>query len=439
MSLTGAELLTGFSKFLNDHWSGTTTSAGLSDGTTLVDTALGRFGDGRLVGYYLRPEDATNQYDIRRVTDFTASSGTCEVRPAFDAQTASGEDYGLHKYDPEKKFEALDEATFDVADELYQLVYNDTITSDGISRVYTVPSAISVGPQWAMPEEPVTADSFWNFLSDPRGDSTDNWTTSSVTASTVSRDDNDLLVPKYDETCTKLVVAASTAATYTQTVANMTNSASASDAADREMTFGAWVYCTEGSKIRVRILDDNGTVATSGFHGGEGWELLTVSGTIAGDNSTTLSAQFVIDSTANASTTYWNRGWFYYGDAERITNIYREDRALQLRRDDTTQTITLQSRVPRGYQIRLVGKDTLSLLGTTAATQVTNTMEVSAATAQLLYARAAEILFIKEGINTENVPQVIQRINIVRERFPRLRNSWAQEHEQKTMVGPWSR
>ena len=68
MALTGSVLLAGFSRFIEDHWAGTTTSAGAADGTTLVDTSLRRYGEDAWRDFYVRPTGATNAYAIRRAT-----------------------------------------------------------------------------------------------------------------------------------------------------------------------------------------------------------------------------------------------------------------------------------------------------------------------------------------------------------------------------------
>lgn len=440
MTTTGANLLTGFSEFISDEFSSTTTSAGNAGGTTMVDTLLSRYGDGRLSGYFVRPTSGTDSLAIRKVEDNVQSTGVVEVTPAFSAQLATSVTYGLHRYDPALKFRALDKARLDILDQVFQLIYNDTITSDGRTTVYDIPSAIEVGPISAIVEKPEAAAVDWNFLSNPQGNSTDNWTATSTTASTYTRTTNDLLVPKYTDTCTSLVTAASTAATYAQTVDNMTNSITAALAADRTMTFAAWVYCTEASKIALRITDDGGAVATGSNHGGGGWELLTVEGTIAGDNATTLTATFVISSTANASTIYWENAWFYFGAVERVKDsIYRPEYALDVRRDNTTQHLILNSPPPRGYQIRLIGKAPLSALGSVAASQVTNTMEVDGNTAEILYARAAEILFQWERVATDNYPEVAQRIAMVREREPKLVRNYGQETPRIRIKNAFSR
>lgn len=438
MAQSGAQLLEGLSGFVNDWETSTTTSAGNSGGTTLVDTYMSRYGDSHLSGMFIRLTSGTYTTQVRRITSNTQSSGTVTVTPAFGGQVASGVTYELHRYDPQLKFRALDKARFDILDDVYQLVYDDTTTSDGISDTYDIPATINIGPILAIREEPLGYDATWNFLSDPQGNSTSSWTASSVTATTYDSNENDRIVPKYDETCTKLVVAASTAATYSQTVANMTNSASASTAAGRDMTFAAWVYSRVADKIRIEIVDDAGS-SYSEYHTGTGWELLAVERAIDQDNATTLTVRFSVPSDTNSLTAYWNRGWFYYGNKERVTDaIFRQEHSINIRRDDANQQVILSTVPPRGYQIRFVGKAPLSEIGTTLLTQPSNFMEVGVDTAELLYARAAEILFQWERVDSDNQDEVNNRIRMVRERHPKLRRNLAQETPRKRVRSVFS-
>ena len=262
MSLTGAQLLTGLSEFIGDYIAATTTSAGASDGTTIISTILRRYGDDYLRDFYARPTGATNQFEIRRVSSFASATGTCTVAPAYTAQAATSQAIEVHRYDPEEKFKALDAARPRVIDALFKIVHDDTITGDGHSRVFDIPSSVRFGPTWVYEEDPLGTDVDWNFLTSAEGDSLTGWTASSTTASLYTEDSSDLIVPKYGTTATKLVTAATTAATYTQVVADMTT-VTAALAADRKMTFGRWMYCTEASKVRVGVTDDASTTYSS--------------------------------------------------------------------------------------------------------------------------------------------------------------------------------
>lgn len=437
MARTGSQLLQALSEFLDDWFSSTTTSAGNTGGTTLIDTALKQFGDNRLTGRYVHIPGTPA---VRRSSGNTQSTGTLTVAQAFAAQVAGSTAYQVHRYDPAKKFLALDKARLNVLQYLFQVKLDDTTTGDGRTRVFDVPSVIEQGPHIAYLEDPAPIQSVtWNFLTSPLGDATTGWTALSLTASTVDQDDSDLLIPKYDMTCTKLVIAASTNGTYSQTVANMANGITAAKAAGRKLAFAMWVYATQPSRVTLKLLDDD-TTSTGTAHQGKGWELIWVEATIEGDNNTTLTARLDVSSGAEPMTIYWNRAWLYYGDKERVVDdLYHDESAIRVRRDDTNQHVILDSVPPRGRQVRFAGKAPLTALGSTPSTQLTNAMEVDTKSQEVLVAAAADLLLRWEGMTTDDLPAVYERIKNVQSRYPELRRTWAHLAPRPHLRSPFSR
>lgn len=433
MTLTGAQLLEGFEKFLGSYWKSTTTTAGNAGGTTLVDTLLSRFGDDKIRDWYLRPLGAANQYVVRRISGFTSSTGTITVGPAFAAQTATSQEYMLHRYDPALLFRCLNEARMRVFPDLCILRYVDTATGDGRTRVFDIPSTIRRGPVQVLEETPIECDARWNFITSPLGDSTSSWTASNFTASTVTRDDTDLLIPKYDSTCTKLVASGSVNATYTQAVSAMSNDITAAKAAGRQMTFAMWVYTRTGSKVTLEITDD-GATSSSSVHGGSGWELLTVTKDIVSNNATTLTVGVDADNDSSPVVVYWNRAWLYFGPADRVENIYYTDSGLFVRRDDSTQKVYLDWAPRRGHQLRMIGRDVIS-----AITSETSSVEIDEESAQVLYAEAARTLFAMRGLSTDDFPEVGARLQLADQLRTVIRRQWQMSGPQpRAMKGPWS-
>ena len=423
MALTGSALLTGLSQFMGDDYDNVT-SATSTDGTTVVKTHLSAFGEDYFRDYYVRiTQSGTNQYHIRRVKSFASASGTLTVDPAFPAVPQDGDAFELHRYEPSRKFTALDEARLRAYPEIAKLVFDETITGDGYSREFDIPSAIRKGPVFAFIEYPLGTHDGWNFLSDPDFDSTSNWAASSVTASIVTEESSNKLIPKYDNSCTKLVVAASTAGTYSQVVANMNNDITAAGAAGQKMTFAAWIYSRVASKIRIQLIDDSGTTS-SDYHGGAGWELLTVEKNIVGNSSSLLTARIEVANNSTTFTGFVDRGWLYFGDAGRVRSIYPIEANARVRRDDTTQRIMFDNVPQARRQIRLVGRSPLSALGTTRASQVTNTMEVDEPAAQLLYAHAAQIIFERDGIYADIPEEIRTRLQIMQARAAQYEVKW---------------
>ena len=423
MALAGSALLTGLSQFMGDDYDNVT-SATSTDGTTVVKTHLSAFGEDYFRDYYVRiTQSGTNQYHIRRVKSFASASGTLTVDPAFPAVPQDGDAFELHRYEPSRKFTALDEARLRAYPEIAKLVFDETITGDGYSREFDIPSAIRKGPVFAFIEYPLGTHDGWNFLSDPDFDSTSNWAASSVTASIVTEESSNKLIPKYDNSCTKLVVAASTAGTYSQVVANMNNDITAAGAAGQKMTFAAWIYSRVASKIRIQLIDDSGTTS-SDYHGGAGWELLTVEKNIVGNSSSLLTARIEVANNSTTFTGFVDRGWLYFGDAGRVRSIYPIEANARVRRDDTTQRIMFDNVPQARRQIRLVGRSPLSALGTTRASQVTNTMEVDEPAAQLLYAHAAQIIFERDGIYADIPEEIRTRLQIMQARAAQYEVKW---------------
>lgn len=433
MSRTGNQLLTDLSRYIGDlDFPEGLETTGAGSSTSLVDTALSRFGDDFLNDWYVRVTESVNgnQYLARRITDFTSSTGTCTLSPAFAGATASGTTYELHRISPHEKFSALDEARITCFPALGTLVYYDQLTSDGETTVYNIPSTMRRGPVDIYVECPVSTGDAWNLLGSPIGNSTTVWSASSVTASTVSYSESDNVVPKYnDGNATKIVVAGSTAGTYTQTVANMANGITAAAAAGRGMTFAMWVYSRVSSAVRLGITDDSGTTYGS-YHSGNGWQLLTVEDTIVGTNATTLSA--VIDfASTTARVHYWNHGWFYFGAAEKVTESWTPAIIHHVRRDNTTQHVHIDEAPERGLQIRLVGRGLLTALGTTASTQATNTMEVDEAEAELLVAEAAKVLMRRGLLTSAAMDGLAVPLQANEATLRDLKSKWAQNE-----VGP---
>ena len=433
-TIDGCDLLVGFSKFINAYWASETTSAGSGTFNTLVDTKLARFGDDQIIDFYVRiTESGSNlEYQVRRITQFVSATGTVFVDPPFTETVGTEIDYQIHRYDPAEKFECLDEARLreDVFEHAFRLIYDDTTTSDGLTDSYDVNPDIRSGPMYIFVEDPQSVDSEWNVLANPTGDTTTSWAVVGSTATIVNESNADRLIPKYDTSCMKLSSAAAVTGTFSQVVGSM--SITAAQAAGRRMTFGAWVYTKDTTGVKIQFSDDDGDTASS-LHGGTGWELLTVEKSISQTNTTTLTAAIIVAGGLSGVTAYFNRAWVYFGEANLIQDVYPWRDAHLLRRDATTQRVQLAWVPTAGRQIRMVGRQYLSALGSVLSTQCTNTMELDEGSAQVLYGAAAESLFEKEGLTTEEFPQIAQRIQII-DRKKEATRSWGYVIPQRPTV-----
>lgn len=442
MTITGANLLIGLSRFLGDEIS-VVALAMSSNGssTTVVDTSLTGYGDDFFRNWWIRSiaSGGSNQYLFRRCTGFAQSSGTLTTLEAWLSTPQSADTFQLHRFKPDNMFSALDEAAIRIYPDLAQIVYDETLTGDGVSNSFDVPSAIRRGPVMVQQEIPVSVNVDWNFVEDPEGDDTTDYTATDTTATTLSRNERDRIIPKYGDTATKLATATVTNGQYDQVVGNMANGITAVLAAGRQMTYAVWVYCRTSGRVTALFIDGTATVATSSTHGGAGWELLTATGSVSDANTTKLTTRIDITSASGAVDLWWNRAWFYFGDAARVRDIYHQSIPKRLRRDDTTQRLYMDFIPTKGYQLRLIGRDVLTPLGATISTQVTNSMEIDDENASILYAEATRILFMREGMSTADFPRVAQRIELATAERQQLANKWRTNLPvTATIKSPWA-
>lgn len=422
MSLTGAQLLVAFSQFLDDYWSSSTTSAGST--TTAVDTTLQRFGEKANEEAFLRIiEDSGtpgNLYLVRRITNFTGS--TITFAPALPQSIESGKDYEIHRWDPAKKFRALDRARILAFPQVANIVVNETLTSDGYTTEVDIPSAIRRGPAQVWVEQPLSPTVSWNLLTNPHLNSTTGWTATSVTAAVYTRTINDHVIPKLEDSCIKLTSGAS---------GNLSQSTSATIAASmagRRMSFGAWVY-SRTAGCTVSITDDS-AASTSTTHGGSGWEFLQVSRNITGANATTLTVK-INPLTNNA--VYVERAFF--GQVDRISLNYKTLLPRDgIHRDDDEARLYLKYAAPRGRQYRIVGRTPITSLGTDITTQNTLTTEVSEQDQDLLLATAARILLTWEGMSSGEIEKSFPMIAVAEARFTELKEDWSRRYPRAGYV-----
>jgi len=429
--MNGQDLLTTFSKFVSDFFTSSTTAEGNAGGTSLVDSRLTEYGDRRLIGRTVRflSGDLANQ--TRVVSNNVGATGTITFTPAVADPVPAGTAYELHRYAPDKKFRALDEARYDVADDVFKLVHDYTLTADGRSSTFAIPDTIRIGPIQAYLEDPVpAANQQWNFLASPQGDILDGWTPTNCTASVVENEWTDLVVPKYDMYATRIVTNGS-AATYAQARSAM-HGISAGRAAGRKMSFLMWVHCHVPQRVRLEL---NGSFST--YHQGLGWELLQVE-KVFDDTATTGPDVSLNVSAGDPVSLFWNRAWLYFGEAYRVADSYVTEAFPVPDRDFTTRKFSFNTKPSRGRQIKLVGQGVISPLGEDPDTQGENETEVDAESARVLCAAAARILLEWEGLTAANAGQVFQRIIVVEQRAQRTRK-FGQNVARKSIVSPYWR
>ena len=435
MSLTGEELNEGFSRFIADFWSSTTTSAGTT--STLLDTLLGRKGNDSVVHMYFRPTSGTNDNAIRRaIVPFVAATGEVTVQPAFAAAVAASTTYEMHRYDPMDKWAALDAARLAVLPWVFKEVRDDTLTGDGRTDEFALPTTVEWGPEVALIEERLAVDAEWNLIT---GDSArlliaGAWSASgSVVETDYAVTQLDKIVPRFQTNAVKLVYTdGGSDGTYDLTVSNMRSGVTAATVAGRHVELGLMVY-SEVSGVLARIVTDAGTLVSSSAHQGRGWEFLTCEGDVGQTNATTFTARLVFPTGGTTKLVYLEEAYLTLGN---LPPRFREEMAVEVEYDATTRRVWFRSIVPRGYQIRLVGKAPITALGDT--TPWSGSMEVDEKSAMILYAEAAEQLFGSEILSQPAQRDVLARIATVKDKRKDYQKQWKYRMRAARFVSPFS-
>lgn len=425
MSLTGNQLLAALSEFLDDSWSSTSTSAGTT--STVVDINLQRFRENANEESFIRfTEDSTVPGIlnlVRRVSNFTGS--TLTFAPVLPQAVESGKDYQIHRWDPAKKFRALDRARILAFPQVAKIVVDETVTSDGESTELAIPSSIRRGPAQVWYEDDLAPTVRWNILANPHLTSTSSWTATSVTAAAYADALTNLTIPRVETSCVKLTsgVAGSLSQALGSTYAALM--------AGRRVSFGCWVYSRTAGPT-VSINDDAGSPTSSTAHAGGGWQFLQVSRNISGTNASTLT--FAINPLTN-NAVFVERA--YAGAIDRIPLTYSNLIPRRgVHRDDDDASVRLMYAAPKGRQYRMEGRTPVTALGTDVATQGAATMEVGENDQDLLISTAARILLTWEGMSAGDIEKVFPQVAMAEARFRELQEDWKRRYPRQGFVSP---
>lgn len=123
----------------------TTSSAGNAGGTTFVDNTLPG-GDDEHNGKWAIATSGNNIGEIRRVSDYVASSFTCTVASAFTNQVATSVTYELwdQSLSPAKVHDFLNQAIIAVSGLAYDPIENISFHGDGKTARFDIPTGIAM-------------------------------------------------------------------------------------------------------------------------------------------------------------------------------------------------------------------------------------------------------------------------------------------------------
>lgn len=356
-------LLEKLSKIFDDWWSDTTTSVGNVGGTQLIDTSLKNRPNGNdndaFITHYVRITSGTNDGETRRVSAYTASSGTLTVESAYTGQVASGVTYELHRVNPVVKHNALSAAGEDVYPVLFKPIRDQSIVVDDLLSNSDFESTIS-------------------------GGSHPSWT--NVNSPTVTTETS---IVYHGSQAAKIVSHGSSGA------GQMTQapSVNAPNRAGKTVLFKRWAYSAVADEVSL-LLDFGGADAAtrSSYHDGDSaWRLLSVSAAIPTDATQVKAICEVI---VGSKTAYFDGGggaglfmdpvYKYTTPTDIIGEPHFVRQQYNINEVDGVYYNFLEGEVPeQGKMLQIEGKGMLSL-----PTTDSGTYEIGSPRTQLLLAYA---------------------------------------------------
>jgi len=368
----------------------TTTAIGATGSLTVViSTELKDFGftsDDALNDTFIKITSANNDDTVRRVTDYTASSGTITISGTdLTSDSSTQATFEIYRYDPDQLRDTLNDARLEVFPRLYKEINDRTLTLAGHQDKYARPTSIRQGFVRQIYEEPrIDAKSFANnivstlncdFESSTIGD---DWTASYITlaaeAETTSPDNWMVFSGTQSGKCT---VTASQTATLLMTVPSGTNYVG------EEINVGIWVYSRTASRVSAAIQLDSSSVSVGSTHSGGGWERLTH--TLVADG---VSSSIKVGVSVTSGTAF-----VFYADEIIATSGQSElpqpiGSPIMGWREETDNIVIHGHKTSADRQLRVRGMGLLS-----SVSSGSDTMELEYDQLRILYAHGAMLWF----------------------------------------------
>lgn len=286
----------GFLEYLGEFHSSTTSAAGNVGGTTFPDSTnlVDKADDYFNLWWALITASTTSTIvgEVRRISDFTQSTGTVTVIAAYAAQVPISSTYELLMYHPTTMIRwALNKALQEVYKSLPKSILNeDLITGNAL---------------------PNSNFRTWTVSTTP-----DHWVATTITAA------KETSVVKYGTASAKLTASAGYIGCEAMTGA-ATIWLPLLDLAGKTIDFEAWAKTATASHIRLAIVDDDGTTystashsATSGYNtGGNTWELMKATRQI---KAATKTIAFRVYGDVGSTTAYIDNARAIGGDVSEI-------------------------------------------------------------------------------------------------------------------------
>ena len=376
-----------------------TTTTNITTNTSVISTELtdaGYNNDDYFIGWYILFLGTNNAAKVRRITDYTASSGTLTVSGTPLSGESGVTDFELHRYDPNRMMNILNEQSRTVFPLLHQPVVQRLYYAGSQQTRFPLPSTLIGRPEsvWVGDQVLQVNDDDDNIIDNGNfetgsGAAFTGWTAASLT---LAEESYSSIPHNYavlrQQRSVQATVAASTVGTLLNTVSNPTNYDG------MFINFSVWVYSTTASRITAQIIVDSST-ASSSTHNGSGWEQLFVQTNIPKSISSALKVGlsvssgvtmsfYVDEARAGAGPASWSGDDGYTGYTRIEGWRYEEGGTENTGSTSPAHAVILTRPVQVNTPIKIVGMQFLSQLSTESGT-----MEISEPQTELLYAYSA--------------------------------------------------
>jgi len=289
------------------------TTTNITTNTNVVASALENVGrsDDYFNDWYYWMSTTANASVSRIVEDYTASTGTLVLTGANLSAESGSVAFELHqKFRPDDIHNAMSAAVYSQYDKIWKQVEDTTLFTYPRQMEYDLPSAVkdifTVYVENRMDpkiEENILYDNntscavdfgTWSSATTPTGSDA----ATNITLSQYGTTDQQEEFASFGDYLCKCISSGSAGSHYWTALTTPANWGGI------KLTYVEPIYCTTANEVKTTIVDNAGNTASS-YHGGTGWELVSVTHTVTGA-PTSLKAGI---------TTAGNSITFYRGQA----------------------------------------------------------------------------------------------------------------------------
>ena len=408
-------ILPEYARFIGAWVGSFSTTTNIGAGTSVISTGLTDRGfttDDTLNDFYVRCTSGNNDNTIRRISDFTGSSGTITITGTNLSSESGSTTFEIYRYDPNLLLETLNAGSQNAFPALYVEVNDRNVTLAQSQQLYARPTSIPAGYVRQLSIEPrMDAKSYANNIVGTLNCDFENstistdWTASNITlAAEEETTGPDNFVVYAGTQSGKCTVSASSTATLLMTVPSGTNYVG------EEINVGIWVYSRTASRVSAAIQLDSGSVSLGSTHSGLGWERLTH--TLVADG---VSSSIKVGVSVTSGTAF-----VFYADEIIATAGQSEIPRIPVRKLFAWKEEGSFIRLLEGFAgdrnllITGMGMIDFSQVDTTGS----NTIELNQSQRRMLYNYAAMQLYQGEidTLDTSEQQQALNRFNHYRNR-----------------------